>query len=143
MPNGIIVVSNPPPADMSPMTSSSYGASIGAMEYLPTPGTQIPASLLLAGGSQYSGAYVFQEFGLDYDGNTVQVVDLAGQTIDWANSELQPAGNLSVQFGMQTFYQLKGLDYRARQFTYLRLIVGIDEDGLTKSNAWVIRMKHF
>jgi len=142
MPNGLGVDISAPPADVPP-TTPGYGTRIGCIELAASPQAVIPANLLVAGGATFPAAYRFKEYRLIFDGNQVQELDISGETIDWAASELNQSGTLTLEFGISRFYALVGVEYRGDQYTYLRCEVAFLEDGISKSNSYVVRMKHF
>jgi hypothetical protein len=142
MPNGIVPITTAPPADVPP-TTPGYGVTIGAIEVRPNPRESIPSFLTEAGGAFFPTEFVFKEYAMDVVNGQVVEVSLAGETIDWAASQIQSSGSLQVQFGVSTFYALAGKTYTARQYTFLRLDLALDEQGSIKTGSFVVRMKHF
>ncbi|MCH8977731.1 MAG: hypothetical protein IH945_00610 [Armatimonadetes bacterium] len=90
----------------------------------------------------YNLTYHFEEFYLEVQAGAIVKVDIAGQTIDWAASEISQNGTISVNLGIDRPYDLVGKSLLGQQYTFLSCEVILVESGVPKPVSWVVRMKH-
>ncbi len=139
--NGISPITSTPPLNVAP-TSAGYKVSFGALEQLSSTTDPVPAPMMGEGLPSFNFSYRFKEFFLEVQDEQLNSVDIAGQTIDWAASELNQEGTISVDLGIDRPYNLVGKSYTAQQYTFLSCEAVLMEGEVAKPVSWVVRMKH-
>jgi hypothetical protein len=142
MPNGKDLDVIPPPSDVAP-TNPDYRVGFGLVERPQSAQAEVPSEFLAEGLFTVPGVFQFREYAVDLVDGVTTEVELAGQTIDWAASEIQASGTYNYEFGVIRSFRLIGRVYSARQYTYLHGVFAIPDDGVTKSQSFTVRMKHF
>ncbi|MCA0360651.1 MAG: hypothetical protein LCH41_06325 [Armatimonadetes bacterium] len=142
MPNGYGVDIVPPPVDVNP-TNPEYRFGLGMVEIVGQVGQELPGEIFTEGIVNFLGVAEFEEYALDIVDGVLTEVSLLDQTIDWGASEISRSGPFSFELGLIRFFRLIGKGYSERQYTYLRGEFAFLEDGVTKSQSFTVRMKHF
>ncbi|MBE9128311.1 hypothetical protein IQ258_19615 [Coleofasciculus sp. LEGE 07081] len=120
-----------------------YAVTLGMVEALPAMQAPIPPELTGPSILTKNAAYSFQEFAVDDVNGTISNVNLAGETIDWSQSQLDSTGQVALELGIVRPYELKPKQYSERKYTFLSLALAYDDEGESKSLQWTVRMRHF